>query len=52
MDLGPIPGPHWIAMGLDLRLGHLKQLIECAQRQGGKSRGQHDWVHGFPEPVE
>ena len=20
--------------------------------QGGQSRGQHDWVHGFPEPVK
>ena len=32
LDLGPIPGAHWIALGLDLRLGHLKQLVECAQR--------------------
>ena len=21
-------------------------------RQGGQSRGQHDWVHGFPEQVK
>ena len=21
-------------------------------RQGGQSHGQHDWVHGFPEPVK
>ena len=20
--------------------------------QGGQSRGQHDWVHGFPQPVK
>ena len=20
--------------------------------QGGQSHGQHDWVHGFPEPVK
>ena len=33
MDLGPIPGEHRIALGLDLRLGHLKQLVECAPRE-------------------
>ena len=24
----------------------------CTALQGGQSRGQHDWVHGFPEPVK
>ena len=31
-DLGPIPEAHQIALGLNLRLCHLKQLVECAQR--------------------
>ena len=25
---------------------------KCSIFQGGQSRGQHDWVHGFPEPVK
>ena len=28
-DLRPIPGARGIALGLDLRLGHLKQLVQC-----------------------
>ena len=23
----------------------------ATQTQGGQSRGQHDWVHGLPEPL-
>ena len=29
--------------------------INCVNgnpKQGGQSSGQHDWVHGFPEPVK
>ena len=29
-DLGPIPGAHHIALGLDLRLGRLKLLVKWA----------------------
>ena len=25
---------------------------EWTYLQGGQSRGQHDWVHGFPETVK
>ena len=32
MVLKPTPGVHWITLGLDLRLDHLKLLVECAQR--------------------
>ena len=24
----------------------------CVRAQGGQSRGQHAWVHGFPESVK
>ena len=27
-------------------------MIEQWLIQGGQSRGQHDWVHGFPKPVK
>ena len=40
--LGPIPGAHRIALGLDLRLGHLKQLVECTQR--ATSTSTYGWI--------
>ena len=30
--LRPTPGVHRIKQGLDLRLGHLRLLVDCAQR--------------------
>ena len=30
----------------------LNRNIHPLQKEGGQSRGQHDWVHGFPEPVK
>ena len=29
-----------------------KSTFLCHGEQGGQSHGQHDWVHGFPEPVK
>ena len=37
--LGPIPGAHRIALGLDLRLGHLKQLVS------------HELIHLWVDPL-
>ena len=31
---------------------HALLCIACGKSQDGQSRGQHDWVHGFPVPVK
>ena len=39
---------------LSLKVKKSVQVIARAHDldQGGQSRGQHNWVHGFPEPVK
>ena len=32
--------------------GSDETALSLQDSQGGQSHGQHDWVHGFPEPVK
>ena len=46
-----LPAKNDIDIILCLQL--LSKTSTCTHHlQGGQSRGQHDWVHGFPEPVK
>ena len=31
---------------------HARRNIDPVYMQDGQSRGQHDWVHGFPQPLK
>ena len=49
---GNVTTKHRRPRNAPLRNSHRSLTATCDQEQGGQSRGQHDWVHEFPEPVK